>query len=91
MHRDAVLEYPPGTVALARTEQCPTQAIYIPRRLITVQGHPEFCDFMMRELLQARHYGGTIADGPFEDAMTRAADKHDGVAIARAFLRFLWE
>ena len=90
-HRDVVLDYPPGTVALAWTEQCPTQALYIPRQLITVQGHPEYTSFIMGELLQIRHHNGIIADRPFKDAMTRATRKHDGVAVARAFLRLLQE
>ncbi|KAK3297394.1 class I glutamine amidotransferase-like protein [Chaetomium fimeti] len=90
-HRDVVLELPPGVVPLASTEKCPIQAMYIPRQLITVQGHPEYTPFIMNEMLQARHKRGAIADGPFEDAMKRVADKHDGVAIARVFLRFLRE
>ncbi|KAK4237794.1 glutamine amidotransferase class-I [Achaetomium macrosporum] len=90
-HHDAVLAYPPSVIPLARTELCPTQGMYVPRRLITVQGHPEFSQFMMTEMLRVRHAAGIIPDGPFEDAMRRATDKHDGVAIGRAFLRFLWE
>ena len=89
MHRDEVHEYPPGAVSLAHTPACATQAMYIPRRMIAVQGHPEFTESMVREILQLRHDGGIIADGVFEDAMSRVADKHDGVAIAQAFLRFL--
>jgi hypothetical protein len=46
---------------------------------------------MMTEMLRARHQAGIIPDGLFKNAMTRAAEKHDGVSIARAFLRFLRE
>ncbi|KAH6850670.1 class I glutamine amidotransferase-like protein [Chaetomium sp. MPI-CAGE-AT-0009] len=90
-HRDAVLELPPGVVPLASTEKCPIQAMYVPRQLITVQGHPEYTPFIMNEMLQARHKAGAYPDGLFEDAMRRARNKHDGVAIARVFLRFLRE
>lgn len=65
--------------------------MYIPRRLLTVQGHPEFTQFMMGEMLRIRHRAGVIPDEDFGKAITRVADKHDGVAIARAFLRFLLE
>ena len=78
-------------VPLAHTEQCPIQAMYVPRQLITVQGHPEFSPFMMGEMLRVRHQAGAIPDRPFEDAIKRVEDKHDGVAIARVFLRFLRE
>ncbi|OHE97562.1 glutamine amidotransferase class-I [Colletotrichum orchidophilum] len=90
-HRDAVMELPPGTVSLARTEKCPIQAFYIPQQLITVQGHPEFSPFMMGEMLQIRHQAGIIPEEPFKDAMARVSDKHDGISIARTFLRFLRE
>ncbi|KAI0132810.1 glutamine amidotransferase class-I [Xylariales sp. AK1849] len=91
MHRDAVYSHPPGTIPLAHTDVCAVQGMYIPKKLIAVQGHPEFTEPMMREILNMRHDGGIIADGLFEDAMSRAANEQDGVAIAQAFLRFLRE
>ena len=44
---------------------------------------------MMRELLQVRHREGLIVDETFKDAIVRASGRHDGVAVARAVLRFL--
>ncbi|EAQ86382.1 hypothetical protein CHGG_07635 [Chaetomium globosum CBS 148.51] len=90
-HRDAVLELPRGVALLGRTEQCPIQSMYVRGRLITVQGHPEYSRFIMSEMLRARHVAGAIADGPYEDAMKRVGDPHDGLAMARVFLRFLRE
>ncbi|KAI1211114.1 class I glutamine amidotransferase-like protein [Annulohypoxylon truncatum] len=91
MHRDIVFSLPPGAVQLARTDVCPVQAIYIPKRVITVQGHPEFTADMVREILEMRRYGGILSENVFEDGMRRVNNKHDGVAVARAFLRFLRE
>ncbi|KAG8161937.1 hypothetical protein KVR01_007702 [Diaporthe batatas] len=88
-HRDMVVEYPPTVMPLAQSRHCPTQAMYIPGRLFTVQGHPEFPQFMMAEMLRAHHQSGIILDGPFDDAMKRALGQHDGIVIAQAFLRFL--
>ncbi|KXH43066.1 glutamine amidotransferase class-I [Colletotrichum simmondsii] len=90
-HRDAVLDLPSGVTLLAHTKQCPIQALYVPRRFITVQGHPEFSPFMMSEMLQIRHQAGIIPEEPFKDAMARYSDAHDGVLIGRSFLRFLRE
>ncbi|KAG0652502.1 glutamine amidotransferase [Hyphodiscus hymeniophilus] len=42
MHRDIVYNYPDGVESLAYTEKCAVQGMYIPKRVITVQGHPEF-------------------------------------------------
>ncbi|KAK8868485.1 class I glutamine amidotransferase-like protein [Apiospora arundinis] len=91
MHRDIVHEYPKGTIPLAHTDVCATQAMYIPQRMIALQGHPEFTEDIMREILEVRHKGGILPDDVFENAMSRAPDAHDGVAIARAFLKFLRE
>ena len=91
MHRDIVYNYPEGTEELAYTDKCAVQGMYIPNRLITVQGHPEFTEEIVRELLIARHGSGIFNDEMFEDAMCRVDKYHDGVVVAQAFLRFLLE
>ncbi|CAJ2513970.1 Uu.00g020890.m01.CDS01 [Anthostomella pinea] len=91
MHRDAVLTFPPGVARLAQTDICPNQAMYVPRRMITVQGHPEFTEDMVREILEMRKYGGIIGDDIFQDGMRRVANKQDGVAVAKVFLKFMRE
>ena len=63
--------------------------MYIARKLITIQGHPEFNREIVTELLEARHEQGIFNDEIFEDGMRRVGDGHDGVLVARAFLRFL--
>ena len=65
--------------------------MYIPRKLITVQGHPEFNQEIVTELLIARHEQGIFDDATFEDGMQRVGRPHDGVLVATAFLRFLQE
>ncbi|KAH7031524.1 class I glutamine amidotransferase-like protein [Microdochium trichocladiopsis] len=89
MHRDAVLTLPPGCTPLASTDVCAIQAMYIPDRMISVQGHPEFTADMVREILELRKYGGILGDDIFADGMRRVGDHHDGVEIARTFLRFI--
>ena len=91
MHRDIVYDYPEGTEPLAYTEKCAVQGMYISKRLITIQGHPEFNEGIMRELLRVRHDSGIFDDEHFKDAMERVDKPQDGVAVAQAFLRFLLE
>ena len=91
MHRDIVYNYPEGTEELAYTEKCAVQAMYIPKRLITVQGHPEFNEGIVKELLITRHGQGVFNDELFEDSMARVEKYHDGVVVAQAFLKFLLE
>lgn len=91
MHRDEVFALPEGAEHLAYTEKCPIQAFYEPKRYICVQGHPEFHEGIVKEVLIARHENGVFDDATFEDAMKRVDKYQDGVVIAQAFLKFLLE
>ena len=91
MHRDIVYTYPEGTEELAYTTKCNVQSMYINKRLFTVQGHPEFTEEIMRELLTVRHGAGIFDDEHFENAMGRVDKYQDGVLVAKAFLKFLLE
>ena len=89
MHRDIVYEYPRSVERLGTSPICDVQGMYTPRRLITVQGHPEFNEQIVRELLVTRHEQGIFDDVLFRDMISRVADSQDGVIVAGAFLRFL--
>ncbi|OLN95729.1 putative glutamine amidotransferase-like protein C13C5.04-like protein 1 [Colletotrichum chlorophyti] len=91
MHRDVVTANPPGSESLAYTSLCPVQSFYSPKRYLTVQGHPEFTGPIMREILHSRHEAGIFDKEMFTEAINRADAEHDGVSIARGFLRFLRE
>ncbi len=91
MHRDAVLAYPPDAIPLGDTPGCPTQGMLIPGRLVTVQGHPEFTEDIVREILETRHESGVITDEVYQSGIDRVAADHDGVAVAKAFLKFMRE
>ena len=89
MHRDKVYEYPEGVEELAYTQGCSVQGMYVAKRFITVQGHPEFNEEIVREILIMRHASGIFNDDVFEDAIGRVDKYHDGVVVAQAFLKFL--
>jgi len=94
MHRDIVFPFSyekEKIELLGSSESCEVQAMYQRGRLITVQGHPEFNQAIMNELLEARHANGVFDDSMFEDGMSRVAKHHDGVLEAQAFLKFLLE
>ncbi|KFY45233.1 hypothetical protein V494_01051 [Pseudogymnoascus sp. VKM F-4513 (FW-928)] len=91
LHRDIVHTYPEGVEPLAHTDACLNHAMYIPRRVITIQGHPEYTGDILGDILVARNASGVIDDESFKDAMPRLQNKQDGVLVARAFLRFLLE
>lgn len=86
-----VYNYPSGVEDLAYTQKCPVHGMYIAKRLITVQGHPEFDEEMVRELLDSRHKLGVFDDEVYRDAIGRVDKYQDGVVVSKAFLRFLLE
>lgn len=89
MHQDIVEEFPAGAIPLAGNEKCAVQAMYSPGKYITVQGHPEFTGEIVTEVVTNRRVAGVFNDEMADDALKRAVIPHDGVAIARAFLKFL--
>ncbi|KAJ4316445.1 hypothetical protein N0V94_005436 [Neodidymelliopsis sp. IMI 364377] len=91
MHKDIVFEYPEGVEKLGASPRCLTQGMYQKGRLISVQGHPEFHEGIVSRLVKMRNEQGIFEDEQARDALSRVGDKHDGVVIAKAFLRFLLE
>ena len=91
MHRDQVFSVPASAELLASTDKCMNHGFVIPKRVITVQGHPEFTEDIMQEILELRHESGLFTDDVYESGKARNGDHHDGVFMAQAFLRFLQE
>lgn len=91
MHRDKIDTYPPDVVALGSTPHTEVQGMHVPTRLLTVQGHPEFNQEIMTEILRTRRLQNLFDQPAFEDAMRRVGNAQDGVVVAKACLSFLVE
>ncbi|KAJ2902034.1 class I glutamine amidotransferase-like protein [Zalerion maritima] len=96
MHRDIVFasstaQLPEGVEVLASNDVCQNQGMRAPGKLITVQGHPEFNETIVNEILELRHGTGILGDELYEGGMKRVGWKHDGVGVAKAFLKFCKE
>lgn len=91
MHRDIVHHAPPGVINLGSTPRCAVQGMYSPRKFITVQGHPEFNEEIVTELLQTRKYMGAFPPGVYEDGISRVANENDSLAVGKAFVKFMAE
>lgn len=89
MHKDIVFAFPQNVERLGSSPRCENQGMYVPRKLISVQGHPEFSETIMRELLQTRVAQGIFTPEIFDDGIARVANEHDGVLISAAFIKFL--
>ncbi|PLB47196.1 class I glutamine amidotransferase-like protein [Aspergillus steynii IBT 23096] len=91
MHQDIVFEYPANVVPLGSSPRCAVQGMYLPGRFVTVQGHPEFNEEIVTEVVTLRGKAGVFSKEQTEDALERAKNEHDGVAIGSVFLNFLLE
>ena len=95
MHRDFVIDNPAADgplqefEPLGSTSHTENQAMYQPRRLITIQGHPEFYEETMTEILKMRRAQNLFSEEAFQDAMGRVGMPQDGLVVGKAFLRFL--
>ncbi|KAF7561275.1 hypothetical protein G7046_g2872 [Stylonectria norvegica] len=89
MHRDAVLDVPEGFVSLGSSPKCTIQGLYKPGHVLTLQGHPEFDDFVISEVLESRHKAKIFDDEMFEDGMARVHRPHDGAMLAIGIWKFL--
>ncbi|RAH44509.1 type 1 glutamine amidotransferase [Aspergillus brunneoviolaceus CBS 621.78] len=91
MHQDIAYGYPSEVISLGSSPRCAVQGMYIPGKLITVQGHPEFREDIMDELITLRTASGLFSPEMSKDASGRAGLPHDGVAITVAFLKLVIE
>lgn len=91
MHRDIVVACPQGVKLLGSSPLCENQGMYIKRRLITVQAHPEFKDDIMQEIIEVRKEKRVLDETLAVEGLRRVRDRHDGYVVAKAFLRFLIE
>ncbi|KAF1839367.1 class I glutamine amidotransferase-like protein [Decorospora gaudefroyi] len=91
MHKDIVFEYPEDVEKLGGSPRCLVQGMYKKGRFISVQGHPEFNEGIVTYLVKMRAEQGIFEEEQARDALERVGKHHDGVVIAKAFLRFLLE
>lgn len=62
IHADHVVEPPKGSRVFAATPKTPVQAYYEPNRVLGLQGHPEFNNDIVRDLVRSRARAGIIDD-----------------------------
>ncbi len=91
MHRDQVFYYPEGVEELGSSPVCQVQGMYSPKRFITTQGHPEFNQEIMTEIINTRHATGIFDDEAYKKHMGKVELPHDGLIVSQAFLKFLLE
>lgn len=89
MHQDVVFECPSNVIPLGSSPLCAVQGMYVPGKFISVQGHPEYSEFIVSEVIKMRTKTGLFTGEQSADALRRVGNEHDGVAIGKVFLNFL--
>lgn len=89
MHRDIVQDIPTGFDNLGTTGRCAVQGLYRPGRLFSLQGHPEFNEFIITKILDFRHEQGIFDDNTYNEALQRVALDHDGIVAGVAMCKFI--
>lgn len=89
MHRDIVNEFPKDAIPLGSNAFCQVQAMYKPGQYFSVQGHPEFTEDIISEILVNRHRAGIFDDAVYDVGIATAPNPHDGVVVGRAILKFI--
>jgi hypothetical protein len=80
---------PPGVEILGYTARCRVHGMSVANKIITIQGHPEFKEQMMKEVLFLRHSNGIVDEETYNDALPRASNPTEGTYVAKAFLELL--
>ncbi|EXJ94826.1 hypothetical protein A1O1_03224 [Capronia coronata CBS 617.96] len=88
-HQDIVVECPQGVQNLGSTPRCAVQGMYVPGKLISLQGHPEFDETTVREILHRKLEQGAFDDQAFAEGMARVGREQDGPFVGQIFVRFL--
>ncbi|EXJ91633.1 hypothetical protein A1O3_00183 [Capronia epimyces CBS 606.96] len=88
-HQDIVLSCPAHVQNLGSSPKCDIQGFFWPGRLLSLQGHPEFNERIMRETLKMKQQTSSLTEDEFQDAMIRVAQKHDGHLVGQVLLKFM--
>jgi GMP synthase-like glutamine amidotransferase len=87
-HADQVVEPPPGAEVLGGNDHCPVSIMQVGRRMLGIQGHPEFVPAYSRALMEARR-GVLIPDDVVEDGLRSLEAPLDTARLADWIVGFL--
>ncbi|CAG8527917.1 4493_t:CDS:2 [Diversispora eburnea] len=89
MHQDHVSLIPPNFINLGYTEKSPVQGMLKENHVFTIQGHPEFVNEMVREMIQFRYEIGIFDSDSAQMYLKNADLDDDNILIGQKFIEFL--
>ena len=88
-HQDQVTCLPPNAKPLYSSDFCQHAAFYIPKRVLSFQGHPEFTVDYSHRLMFIRQE--TYAEGQYEQAVKSLEKPLHSNVLAHWILNFIYE
>lgn len=90
MHRDVVVKVPDDFQVYATSKFCENQGMEFGNRVITIQGHPEFANDYVKELLLVRR-GVVISEDCVDEALDalNSCQSNDGVEWMQNAFKYL--
>ena len=89
MHSDMVVDLPEGAVNIGSTDFCALQGFYIPAKLWSIQGHPEFDALTMKKVIEVMSSHGELTAEETRDALDRNLDSTDSSIVLDSIAEFL--
>ncbi|KAK7202797.1 class I glutamine amidotransferase-like protein [Myxozyma melibiosi] len=83
MHSDHVTVLPKGVHVFASSPKSPVQGMYVPRKILTFQGHPEFNAEVAEALVDRVIRNGGLTDEQAQDALGRVGMENHGGRLGR--------
>jgi GMP synthase-like glutamine amidotransferase len=89
IHRDQVLKLPENAVLLASSENTPIEMFSVNDNVLCVQGHPEFDEKLVEELIRSRADSGVIPQDVAVDALASLKNGTDNDSIRTLLQSFI--
>lgn len=93
IHQDEVTSLPPGAASIASSPECDCEAFVLEDHVLAIQGHPEFDDGMVEDMLELKRSAGldaAVADEAFQQLRDKSIDEktfQTWSRLCRAFLK----
>lgn len=88
-HQDIVATLPPCMTPLGGNAITAYQAMCKDSRILTIQGHPEFCKETMQGILKRKILAGIVSEAEYQEAIRSLDDPVDDNFVACASLAYL--
>lgn len=89
MHRDHVISVPPGFEILAETDFSTNQIMVFGKKVLSIQGHPEYSADFVTDLINMRVNSGIFSKEFAHERLKLVSSELDAALFADSILSFV--